>query len=368
MAGEKTSARDIKSRIPADVLGVGDNDLTKGEQNFVDNGDHTGLGESTMQAGAGDDTLAAGGEGDDTLAAGGGEESLAAGGGQDTLAAGGEGDDEVLEVDVGEGKPKQKFVPHGAMHAERVKRQALEATLKDEATARKTAESRFEKLAERLLSQQPAPAAVPVAQPEVVIPSLETDPGGHVLGTMQVITQALGVLLQREAGRDEGYARASQISELGADAVAQEAAFIQQNPDYVEASNHMQKTREAELEAQGYTPAERRQMLSQLATHIAQRARATGKNPAEIVYGMSIAAGWKKGAPAAAAAAPVVPAVVPQLRLVKAAAGQDAGGPTIAKAGGEGPRPMTARRLLDMNDADFDKAMATPEGMAMLGR
>jgi hypothetical protein len=53
-------------------------------------------------------------------------------------------------------------------------------------------------------------------------------------------------------------------------------------------------------------------------------------------------------------------------RLRTVASGQRQGA-SLGALRGSGPHPLTAQRLLEMSDAEFARAIATPEGRALLG-
>lgn len=157
-----------------------------------------------------------------------------------------------------EEKPPEGFVPHQAMHAERMRRQELERKL--------------EALEARLTQPEPE-------QPPQYVDPLE-DPEGHRRyvdyhnAQNQQQVQALRRQMQMQ-----------QAQQHIAQSVAQaEQQFMAQKADYNDAIRFLQETRMGELTSQGYDPVAARQQMSRDAMGIYQAAQQMGMNPAEMAY------------------------------------------------------------------------------------
>ncbi len=103
-------------------------------------------------------------------------------------------------------------------------------------------------------------------------------------------------------------------------------------------------------------PAERQRIVGHEARMIAENAMRMGLNPAVAAYELAKSMGYRK--PAAAAA--------PAARIANATAGQRQAG-ALASMRGSGPAPLNVNRLLELSDAEFARAIGTPEGRALLG-
>jgi hypothetical protein len=257
---------------------------------------------------------------------------------------------------------KPKMVPHAALHEER--------------EARKAAEKRAQLLEQRtnLLLQQLGPRPADPAQPATAatvellpVPDIEKDAPGHLLARLQnnetiqrILMPVLGQLVQGAmANQQQG-----QAAELTRRAVASEQAFTAETPDYPEASRFVMEQRHRQLAAIGHSdPAERQRIIGNEAHHLAARALQSGGNPAAAIYQLAKAMGFQKSGSAQATAPG---AATPATRLANAAAGQRQAG-ALGSLRGSGPTPLTAQRLLELSDSEFARAIATPEGRALLG-
>lgn len=261
---------------------------------------------------------------------------------------------------------RQKYVPHAALHEERERRKAVEAQAAQE---RQRFEERFNMLLQRVAPPQPAAPQQQQQAPEP-IPDIATDPVGHIVGT---ISQQNRMIAQQEqvlrdvvqvlsiAGQQNQQSQV--VNQVRQHAMALEREFSAQTPDYAQAVAFLGEHRHKELESLGWTdPAERQNMIMQEADGIAHRALSTGRNPAEVVYGLAKYRGFQ--APAAQVQTPTQDT---GQRLETINRGQQQNARSLGNARGAAPLPMTGQRLLEMSDDDFENAMKTPEGRAQLG-
>ena len=109
---------------------------------------------------------------------------------------------------------------------------------------------------------------------------------------------------------------------------------------------------------QGVTdPVVRNAALMADARQIYLASTAAGIDPAAATYSLAKTVGYRSGTPAAAPAA----------RIASAAEGQHRNGGGLSSVRGSGPAPLTVQRLIEMSEAEFARAIATPEGRALLG-
>jgi hypothetical protein len=256
---------------------------------------------------------------------------------------------------------RTKMVPHASLHEER--------------EARKAAEKRAQLLEERtnLLLQSLGPRAAEPAKPAesgpelVPVPPFSPDNAAeHIIARLHNSETVARVLLPIVAQIEHGSVTRQQAAEVSQRIAAIETDFARDNPDYGEARNFTIAQLERQLVAGGYRdPGQRQAMIRQHAFNMVDNAVRQGLNPAAAAYEFARALGYQK--PGAAAAPPARPAgATPAARIANAAAGQRQAGP-LGSLRGSGPAPLTTQRLLELSDAEFARAIATPEGRALLG-
>lgn len=233
---------------------------------------------------------------------------------------------------------RTKTVPHAALHEERERRKATEA----ENARLREERARFD---ERLKVIQE------LNKPKPEEPDLGPDPESDPVGAIKWMREQQarlseqgrrGAAQQEEAQREQAM-RAHLVDAYRADA----NQFRQQNPDFGDAYQHLLTTRQAELAAIGYTPAEINEAIHADELAIAHRALSNGRSAAEVVYNLAKQRGYAKKA----AADPNEDA---SKRIEKIAEGQERG-KSLAQAGGTAAgTEMTAERLLKMSNAEFE--------------
>lgn len=252
---------------------------------------------------------------------------------------------------------RPQMVPHAALHEERKRRQEIE---RQAAEDRRKYEARFEEI----LKLVPQPAAEPAPQAPA-IPDVQTDPVGHIVGTMQQLGASQEQINQRLAQYQQQQEQQRVIAAVQQQAAALEADYQAQNPDYQNDLNYLRQVRDRQLQAQGMIdPGQRAQQIAAETFQIAAHALQQGGNPAERLHQMAKAtreaAGWTPQAaaqaPAGQGAAPAmaVPDQAERLRMVQRGQEQSRG---LGNVRGNGPAPMTAAKLLDMDDNAFLEAV-----------
>jgi hypothetical protein len=216
-----------------------------------------------------------------------------------------------------------------------------------------------------------APAQAAAAEAEAAaLPEFKADPAAHVLSRLDRTDQVITGLAQLLVGQQQATQQNQMAESAWGRARALEEQFKQSTPDHDAAMAHLKSTRHNILTAMGMTDAAARERhMAEELQNIALVAAQANRNPAELLYAMAGALGYKKAAPAAAGASGAAAAAggtSPGARLAAAAAGQRQAG-ALGTVPGAGPVPLTANRLIEMSDADFARAIATPEGRALLG-
>jgi len=157
------------------------------------------------------------------------------------------------------------------------------------------------------------------------------------------------------------------VKEIFAYAVEKENEFKSKTPDYDEASKFLIQSRNEELAELGYEPDQVKQMIDVERLTIAAQAKAQGKNPAELVYNIAKRRGFTAKAPdGEKAATEGAPPVTSEQKIDAAKKGAEYA-TSLSNGRGNLPPGLTVQRLLEMSEADFDRAMQTPEGRALMG-
>jgi hypothetical protein len=271
---------------------------------------------------------------------------------------------------------KNKMVPHAALHETREELKAARAAMaaKDaEHTATMAkAMDRFEKTLAAFAPKPPEEKVEPV-------PDFETDPAGWISHTMKAqgktleeVQGELTTLRQEKAQRSEQDQQVAVVRGVMDYAVNLENQFKAVTPDYDAASAFLIESRKGELADMGYDQNQVDQMIYVERLTIAAQAQQQKKNPAEIVYNLAKRRGYQAKAALVeeeegeeeAPAQPAQEASRERLATAQKGRTQDQG---LSGARGNAPSPLTAQRLLELPDAEFDKLVNTPEGRALLG-
>lgn len=222
---------------------------------------------------------------------------------------------------VREDKPPEGFVPHQAMHAERLKRQEAEA--------------KYAALEARL-----AKLETPEEAPPQWVDPLE-DPEAHRKWSewnLQQTNKKIEDFQQQQAAQQKQLQETREVAEY-------EAQFKATTPDYSEAVQFLVDTRANELRGYGYDDATIRNQISVEARGLFEASKAAGLNPAQLVYLRAQEAGWKKPQPKPAEPAQRMAA------LSEAQKNTQGLGSTGAPAQGQ----LTVEQLADMSEAELAK-------------
>src|SRR5262249_50104466 len=113
--------------------------------------------------------------------------------------------------------------------------------------------------------------------------------------------------------------------------------------------NHFVRARDAELAVFGYPPAVRANLITQEELQIAAQSFAAGRSPAETLYTLAKARGFRPKAGGEAGAGGEAEA-----QSERIASGQAPGRTLSIAGGGAGGGEMTAAKLLAMSNDEFD--------------
>ena len=223
-----------------------------------------------------------------------------------------------------EEKEKPKFVPHAALHEERVKRQSLE---KEAADLRNWQRQMMDRIQQAEMQRQMDAAPKP--------PSLEDDPIGAIVHKLDTVEGRL----QQQAQQAQVQAEAQAWNQY---VERDRQQFMAQAPDYPEAINHLAENRATYYRAMGFGDHEINNLLNQDANAFAVRARQTGMSLSQMLYNAAKAAGYQQQPAGEETAA----------KLATIAKGQET---TRTAGAGRAKASLTPADLLNMSPEDFNK-------------
>jgi hypothetical protein len=247
---------------------------------------------------------------------------------------------------------KKRMVEYGALHEERERRK------QEQARAQK-AEQELARLSGRFSTlEELARAAAAEQQPKPKSPDVGTDPVGHFQHEIALRDQKLAQFENWAREQQRAAQQQQEIAFVRQRAMSEEQEFAKATPDYVEAAEYVQRIRNAQLEAVGFTdPLARSQQLAMEALNLAVVSAQRGENAAATIYRMAKASGWtpkaaaQSGAAAGSGSQQHDPAGAKKLETV--ARGQQAN-TSIGKLNGQtAPNEPTLEDLLKMSEKDF---------------
>ncbi len=185
---------------------------------------------------------------------------------------------------------KDRFVPHEALHEERMKRKELAEQVKvaNERSAR--LEQTFQKI------MQGAQAAN-----EPKAPSFDEDPIEALRQNQIRLEKRLADNDQYLGAKAQQEEQARRYGEFEQQCKQKVAEFSQANPDYLDAYRFAQKARFDDLKALGYGDKDAMALLNEDEAAIAAKSFAEGVNPAERIYKYAQMRGYAKAQPEAKA-------------------------------------------------------------------
>jgi hypothetical protein len=179
-----------------------------------------------------------------------------------------------------------RYVPHQALHAERLRRKEVETKAHEAEVRAAKAEERLATLSELVnAARQADPYAFPDQQPPHD-PNAEIDPEVDLFGAVKQLKQQLT------------QAKKTQENQLFQDSLRSDITdFVRQTPDFFDAYRHLAAARDAELVTLGVSdPQARREHLLREEQALAVQALRTGKSPAKIFYNLAKGRGYGRAA------------------------------------------------------------------------
>lgn len=253
-------------------------------------------------------------------------------------------DDAVLEAETApeaapEADKRTKMVPHAALHEAREEAKRVKAELDQVKSVVGNIDAHLRRQFE---AQQAAQAPKPQELPP--IPDENEDP----VGTIAFLKNALVELANNQQRSTQEAQQAQQVNAV-VSTYRQAAEQARQHvPDFADAYNHLINSRRMELVLNGIPENQVDAHIKREEVQVAAAAVQRGQNPAEAVYKLAMARGYRR-----AEAAPAAP------QQIQAKAQAQADNVSLGSAGGSpAGGQMTAEKLASMSPEQFGAYMA----------
>lgn len=248
---------------------------------------------------------------------------------------------------------RARTVPYGALAEERIRRKELQRELQDALDARQHLQGRLDVLQDlvgrRAMADEGAGAQRPGAT--ATVDGSERPGDGPEEGDVGTPPEG-----SEPAAAEADLAFRTQVLQSVRN-------YVRERPDFIAAYQHARQARIGELSALGYGADEALAITFDNELEIIRNAYATGRNPAEVIYGYAVRRGF--GAVAGGApdsprsqqpiARPVTGAMTEAERVALAARGQ-AGAKSLSAAGGGATGALTLEALAGLSDEEFAEA------------
>ena len=282
-----------------------------------------------------------------------------------------EENEEVLEVNDADGKPKRRMIDIRAYDKQRHKAKSVEALLATEreekarlAQQMAYLQGMLERAAPQPQGQTQAPAA---PEPLSMTPPDKTREPEKYLAWLE---SAAAKVLEMEQRSKQTTQQSTQFQQLNDAVLTAETQFIngdpesgvEAHPDFYDALKFVQDRRQAELREAGYDANEIQQIMAAQAQDVAIRALRGGKNPAERVYALAKLQGYKR-----AQAAPAAVQKPSEAEVVARQARNQASAKTIGTLAGGAESGMSLETLSKLTQSEFNKAWKSGKAQEVMG-
>jgi hypothetical protein len=262
--------------------------------------------------------------------------------------------EEIVDVANQDGETRRKMIAFGAYDKQRKAAKAA----KEQLTQMQQQMAYLQGMLQNV--QQPGAKASQTAdgpqQPQITDtpPDHVKEPEKWLAWVNQTLAHSAKTVQQQTAQSQQS----QQFAQLNDAVLAAEQEFVETQPDFYDALKYVQGQRKAELKELGYGAAEIQQIMAAQAQDVALRALNQGKNPAERIYALAKARGYK--------AAPPPKTETEAQKVIRQAEGQKKA-TTIANLSGGGPKGITVETLANTSQEEFNKMWAKGEAQKILG-
>ena len=184
---------------------------------------------------------------------------------------------------------RQRWVPHGAMHSERIKRQEAEARAKEYEEKIAKLDGRVQAINEVIRAAAES-AAAPYLPPDQQ-PQPQHDPNAFVDPETDLFAATRQI--QAHLARQQQAQQAQQLNNAYQQDIQQ---TLSTKPDLKAAYDHLANSRMAELESMGLDETGRRAQVLAEERDLVQRALASGRSPSALLYELATKRGYRPGA------------------------------------------------------------------------
>lgn len=254
---------------------------------------------------------------------------------------------------------KGKFVPHGALHAEREERKKLQTHLEELRTKHAVLEDRWNTILKVNQSQEQVQANTP--------PNPEEDIFAYAKWQGDQIKSLTEKVESRDVAERQQHQIAEQDREIWSHWSQAAQSFAAEKQDFGDAVKFLSDARSNQLKAMaavdenfGNEAGVLNQINAELKSIVAA-ARAKGQNPASVVYDLAKAYGFTAPKPAVDPAANGLTEKLAQLD-----AAQNASRTLAASPGGNAGDPLSPEAIASMSNAEFEAWMKSPENARRL--
>ncbi|MDK4703892.1 hypothetical protein PH562_16700 [Rhizobium sp. CNPSo 4062] len=251
---------------------------------------------------------------------------------------------------------KGKFVPHGAFHEERTKRQQLERQLADMQAKQAVLDDRWNTLLKAGNSKQEEPPAPP---------SPEEDIFGYMKWQADQIKSMQTAQQEREKAENDQRQAVEQENAIWSHWNHSRTEYVQTNKDFDNAANWLSDYRMGQLKAMALVDpsmateqARNRQINAELKSIIIS-AHQQGQNPADLIYRLAQGYGYKPGT-VAASAQPDQQNADLSAKVDQLGKALDASKTLTASNGKNAADPMSAEAIANMSESEFTAWMKDP--------
>lgn len=245
-------------------------------------------------------------------------------------------------------EPDARVVPLAALHEERARRKELAADMQ----RMRDEQARRDAILEQRL------AALTNRQQQEQVPPFEENPAAHLKYGQEQLQQTVQATAQQIQAWQQQQSEQVAIQRLSSVVAHNEAAFMQQSPDYQEAVDYLRNQRVAEIVADGGDEAQAAEMAKRELMHFALARANAGQNPAEVAYKLAKARGY---ATKAAPAQQLAPAEKLQNQQRVGAASRSIGN------GGPANNKLSLESLATMTDEEFAAATSGGNWQKVMG-
>lgn len=228
-----------------------------------------------------------------------------------------DGDAEPGEITLDDGKARDtksgRFVPHAALHQERLARKELAAQLEAVRQDRAREAGELAQLKERLAILNEAfsadDATAPPGQETDEDPTDSDEPIDPEVDIFGAFKQLQKQLVRERTARDQSIKQVTETAQMSQTQLAEQQLqrayqddalhYAQSVPDFGPAYQHLSQARRAELEIMGMTDknAVQKQLIEEERAIVIHAVK-TGRRPADMIYNLAKAKGYRAPEPA----------------------------------------------------------------------